>query len=443
MTIEPDEPAVSTDSLSPIWAPGYRHLTGDVTGVDFKYRVQSEDFEVEEIPLEEPASEGTHSWIWIEKREIGTLEAIRALARALQCDPESFGYAGRKDARAITRQWLSVEHVTLDSIRSLQLPSLRVIGCAKHTKKLRIGALRGNRFSLLLRELRKEDADRMTQVLSRLQSEGLPNYFGAQRFGRDGRTFEAGRMLLAGDSAGYLELLTSEKRNAPEAARTQLGEAIRSGTRGDHRRLKELVPLFSADPDLAAVAQQLARRPFDLEWAVRAIPSSTRKFHLSALQSRIFNRGLAARLTSGERIEPGDRVIEFATMNAGRGGGTPVPLDIGQADLELLRGRARGLEISASGRLPGHKVPLAQGRPAEVEDSALLAEGLTASDFERGAARDRPVGTRRPLFVPAEELSWSFVPGGCQLKFTLPRGSFATTFLEELRKDFAAGGAQG
>ena len=421
----------------PIWAPGYRHRTHAIASIDFEYRVRPEDFEVEELGLVEPSGVGSHCWLWIEKRELGTVEAVRHLARALERRPEDFSYAGRKDARAISRQWICVEHVDPVGLEELPLPGMRVLRALRHDRKLRLGQLRGNRFRLLLRELRKSEEGRLGAALECLRSGGLPNYFGSQRFGRRGLTHELGSLLLRGEFEAYLLALASEQHAPESAPREQLREALRGGTRGDHRRLKELAPAL--DPDLAAVARQLARRPLDLAWAVRAIPARSRQFHISAVQSRIFNRGLSARLAGGELLEPGDRAIEFATMNEGRGGGQPLALDISGPDLEAWRERARRLEVAASGALPGGGVRELEGRPAEVEAQALAAEGLSPEDFRRGPTRERPLGARRPLLVPLEQLRWEFVPGGCQLDFVLPRGSYATSLLEELRKDHQPG----
>ena len=103
-----------THTHGPPWAPGYRHLTGSVPPVCFSTREELEDFRVWELPSVEPSGEGTHLFLMVEKRGIPTTEAARRLARALNVQPAGVGFAGRKDARAVTVQWMSVEHVDED-----------------------------------------------------------------------------------------------------------------------------------------------------------------------------------------------------------------------------------------------------------------------------------------------------------------------------------------
>src|SRR5262245_23833103 len=93
------------------------------------------DFLVEELPAYEPSGSGEHVYLGIEKRGLGTIEAVRAIARALGVDPAAIGSAGLKDAQGITRQTLSVQGVDEARVRSLDLPGIAVLWVSRHGNK--------------------------------------------------------------------------------------------------------------------------------------------------------------------------------------------------------------------------------------------------------------------------------------------------------------------
>jgi tRNA pseudouridine13 synthase len=159
---------------------------------------EPEDFRVVEIPLYPPLGEGTHTFVELEKRLLTTEEVVRVLARAAGVRPSEIGYAGRKDRNAVTRQWFSVPGWPPSEAARLALPGLRVLGAELHPHKLRTGQLRGNRFELRLRGLDDSARLPLERALAEITTEGMPNRFGAQRFGRDSDNSERGREVLLG-----------------------------------------------------------------------------------------------------------------------------------------------------------------------------------------------------------------------------------------------------
>jgi tRNA pseudouridine13 synthase len=159
---------------------------------------EPEDFVVDEIPLYPPSGEGGHTFVRIEKIEATTEEVARALARAAGVAPRDIGYAGRKDRRAVTRQWFSAPGLDPAFALALEMPRARVLEAARHPHKLRTGHLRANRFEITLRGLDAMDAARAQTRLAHFAAAGFPNRFGAQRFGRDGDNAARGAALLAG-----------------------------------------------------------------------------------------------------------------------------------------------------------------------------------------------------------------------------------------------------
>jgi tRNA pseudouridine13 synthase len=172
-------------------------LTADLPGTG-GWMVELADFQVEEIPSYAPSGAGEHCLVLIEKRDLTTQEAIRRLCDALGLDARSAGYAGLKDRRGVTRQWVSLHRADPAAVSRVELSGLKVLEVGLHQNKLRTGHLRGNRFRVLLRGA-QADADAVARrVLERLESEGLPNFFGLQRFGRHGDNAERGLRLLRG-----------------------------------------------------------------------------------------------------------------------------------------------------------------------------------------------------------------------------------------------------
>ena len=159
-----------------------------------------ETFTVEEIPAYLPSGEGTHLYVWIEKRGLTTLDVIARVAAALGVNGRDVGYAGLKDRHALTRQWLSVPGV--DPERALAVPGTAewtILQAIRHLHKLRLGHLRGNHFEVRLEgEAGEAERRALEAAVARIAASGLPNRFGAQRFGSGGDNAAAGLALLRG-----------------------------------------------------------------------------------------------------------------------------------------------------------------------------------------------------------------------------------------------------
>jgi tRNA pseudouridine13 synthase len=175
-------------------------LTHDLPGTGGMLRTEPADFDVTEIPAYEPCGQGDHLYLWIEKTGIGPEFLLKLLARKLGISDRDIGVAGLKDRHAITRQWVSVPAMAEERIAAIDGDGLRLLSTNRHTNKLRTGHLRGNRFRITIR-----GADRaapVERILDRIRSQGLPNYYGEQRFGRDGDTHMTGLAMLRGERIG-------------------------------------------------------------------------------------------------------------------------------------------------------------------------------------------------------------------------------------------------
>ncbi|MCE2658280.1 MAG: tRNA pseudouridine(13) synthase TruD [Rubrivivax sp.] len=158
----------------------------------------NEDFIVTELPLQLPTGEGEHIWLELEKNGANTAFVAQQLAEAAKVQERDVGYAGLKDRYAVTRQWFSIylpKGETPD-LTQLQHPEFKVLSQSRHVKKLRPGDLKGNRFRIVLRDV-TGDHVAIEANLKAVASQGVPNYFGAQRFGHEGGNVEQGRAMLA------------------------------------------------------------------------------------------------------------------------------------------------------------------------------------------------------------------------------------------------------
>jgi tRNA pseudouridine13 synthase len=186
-----------------------------------------ETFLVEEIPAYLPAGEGPHTYLWLEKQGLTTIEAIKRLSRALGTPDRDAGYAGMKDRHATTRQWVSLPGVDPAAALAAEIPGCKVLEAKRHGNKLRTGHLRGNHFEVVLTELEEGEAELLGERLLALGRDGLPNTYGAQRFGAAGDNVRAG-----------LELLRGERRERDFRRRKLLLSAVQSEifNRSLHRR---------------------------------------------------------------------------------------------------------------------------------------------------------------------------------------------------------------
>jgi len=196
--------------------PGWPRTHGGPV-LQARTRSTPDDFRVEEIDAFAPSGSGEHLLLTVEKRGTNTAFAARLIAEWAGVDEAAVGYAGLKDRHAVTVQRFSV-HLPGRDAPDLALlednEALRVLAHARHAKKLPRGALAGNRFELVLREV-QGDRDQAEQRLHAIAARGVPNYFGEQRFGRGGDNVPNALAMFAG-------------RRTPPAQRTHLLSAARS-----------------------------------------------------------------------------------------------------------------------------------------------------------------------------------------------------------------------
>lgn len=172
-----------------------------------RLKSEPEDFVVEEIPDGPTSGQGEHLYVWLEKRDLPAHELMRRLTRTLNLDAREIGTAGLKDARAVTRQHVSVPARVESRLTAIEDEKLRILSVDRHDVKLKTGHLQGNAFQVRVRGVAPSDVEKARVMVEKLRVSGVPNYFGAQRFGRGGSTLELGRKLFAGERAPVSAML--------------------------------------------------------------------------------------------------------------------------------------------------------------------------------------------------------------------------------------------
>lgn len=160
-------------------------------------RATPEDFEVTEELGWEPSGDGEHDYLWIEKTGANTEWVSRQLAHHADVPARDVGYAGLKDRHAVTRQWFSVPRWNSPNWGELEVEGVVVRDVQRSSKKLRRGAHKANTFRIVLRGS-DFDSDALSERLQQIREQGVPNYFGEQRFGREGRNLDLADAFASG-----------------------------------------------------------------------------------------------------------------------------------------------------------------------------------------------------------------------------------------------------
>ncbi|HEX7113333.1 MAG TPA: tRNA pseudouridine(13) synthase TruD [Mizugakiibacter sp.] len=316
-----------------------------------RLRAAPEDFVVEEMLGYAADGDGEHALLTVEKRGANTEWVARELARFAGVPPVAVGYAGLKDRHAVTRQAFSVQlgHRADPDWSAFPHAEVRVLAAVRHRRKLKRGALAGNRFVLALRDV-SGDREAAEHVLAALAARGVPNYFGEQRFGRGGDNLAQARAMFAG-------------RRVDRTTRGLLLSAARSH-------------LFNA-----VLAERLQRQAWDtpLEGELWCLDGSRSWFGPQA-----FDASLAARLESFD-IHPSGPLW-------GRGD-TPAAGDCGALERDVaarVSDLVAGLEAAG---LEHERRPL-RLRPRELEwtwqgaETLQLAFALPAGAYATSVVRE-------------------------------------------------------
>jgi len=404
-------------------------LTTDWPGVGGILKARPEDFFVEEIPLYGASGSGTHVYALIEKKGIGTREALDRVARALNVSRRDIGLAGLKDAQAVARQWISIEHVAPEQVAQVSLPDVRVLKTSRHTNKLKPGHLAGNRFTIRLRKLSlplPQATEIAREVLSVLSRRGVPNYFGPQRFGNHQDNHLLGKAILKNDMKAFVDLLLGHPDKDLD-----IPPVFQARTLYEQGRYEEAAKLWPGQFfDQRRSLRILAGGKTNLKKIFYLIDKHLKALYISAYQSYLFNRVLAARMPNIDKLLLGD--MAYLHKNG-------ACFHVEQPEVE--QPRCDHFEISPTGPLWGGRTTKLTGPAGEIENPILDGEDLDDDNFRRMKQLGSR-GGRRPLRFQPRNASMTSGKDDwgeyLEFRFELDSGCYATALLAEITKDRVA-----
>ena len=230
-------------------------------------RATAAEFRVDELLSVEFSGDGEHDWLQVEKTGANTDWVAQQLARHAGADPRDVGYSGLKDRHAVTIQWFSVRAPAATDWQALIVDGVRVLDRQRHRRKLRRGTHSANRFRIALRGQDLPAIQGPIEVrLALVGGQGIPNYFGEQRFGRDGGNLDLGRAALDGRRLPRHKRSLGLSALRSKAFNDELDERIAAGTwnrmlPGDTANLDGSGSLFPVDE----VSEEIERRCVELD----------------------------------------------------------------------------------------------------------------------------------------------------------------------------------
>jgi tRNA pseudouridine13 synthase len=338
--------------------------------IDFYFKQSPESFVVEEEPLYRFCGYGEHLILKIRKKNFTTWEMLRILSEHIGVKIRDIGYAGLKDKNSLSYQYVSINKKFEKKISSFSAKGIKIVEIFRHKNKIKIGHLKGNRFKIRLKKVSKNNVGKIFNILEILNKKGFANYFGYQRFGAEKRNY-----LLA-------EKLLREKRKFDKKEKFLINSYqsylfnLWLAKRVEHSKLIE------------------SFNPLELKGIL-------------SFSSDIIND--LKKQESFFKIYPGDicKHYPFGKLFEAKS-----PFSESERFLKK--------EISPTGLLPGVNVKKASGIAREIE-----------MEYDREIFL---FGDRRYAWVFPENVEGKYIEkeNWFELSFFLPKGAYATVFLEEL-----------
>ncbi len=415
----------------------------EAPGVGGRLKERPESFVVREISLfPKPDPSGPFTVLRVVSRNWEQHELSQRIAQRLGLPPSALSWAGTKDRRAVAERLASYRGSPPEG--DLGLPGVEVLDAYRSRDGLVLGHHFGNAFEIRLTELSGGPAAVEASLRDLRAAAVFPNFFGPQRFGEVRPvTHRVGREIVRGDVGRAVEIYLTD---VPPGAAGR-GDAARRAY-AEHRDAERALREFPAEFRFERQLLDHLARGHDAARALRSLSKDLRTLFVHAYQALLFNRYLTARHAAGLPLaEPqeGDSLLRIG-RDGTVSGRDPVPVgadNLAEASEAVRRGRA-----VVAGPLVGYESPGGAGAPAELIARILAEEGISPDRFRTPATPDlASAGTQRPLAQPVPPIAavpeaapsepGPGAPGAWWLRFALPKGSYATVLLREIRKDGA------
>jgi tRNA pseudouridine13 synthase len=374
------------------------------SSIEFHFAQNNKDFVVDEVPLYEFSGDGEHLILKIRKRDLTTWEMISIIAKRLGIRDRDIGYAGMKDKNGMTMQHISVPRKLEAKLDNFDEKNISILSRTYHNNKIRLGHLKGNRFFIRLKKVNPTSASMISGAVEKIKEFGMPNFFGYQRFGSDGDNFEVGKKIV---EEGLEMRDQSKKRLFVNAYQSHLFNEWLS----ERIKLSRLIEGFSIK-ELPKVFETLSLK---FEY-YEILKSQTHPFKLLIGDVMMHYPHGRAFILKNESQNESEISIETDNTETEK----EVPKE-SNFNIELARFYKR--DIVPSGILVGSRAMKSE-KDASIYESPLWSFG------------EKLDGERRYAWIFPEDLSGKYREEEFwfELNFFLPRGSYATTLLEEIAK---------
>ena len=397
----------------------------DTDGIGGRLRAGPEDFVVDEIPVGPWKEAGRYLVVRLTKRNWEQQRLVKELAKALGISHRRISWAGTKDRRAVTSQFITIQGIEAGELDRVTLPDVRLEVAGRSERAIALGELQGNRFRIRIRDCDPSDLALRVDEAARAVFSGVPNYVGIQRFGAlRPVTHLVGERILRGDPEGAV-LTYLGKTFPPEPPGVR---EAREGFLAD-RDVKLAIRTFPVRLTFErAMLHHLDNHPGDYAGALTALPPRLLSMFVSAFQSFLFNTLLSRRCGEGIPLDtpaPGDRLL-FADGREDR----VTAENRAAAALQVRRKRAKiGLFV------PGSGVPSAAGREGDPAWPLLAGLGISPKDFDAASrlVSAAYAGVTRPVAL-STEIAGRVEKDDVVLGFSLGPGQYATTVCREFMK---------
>lgn len=344
------------------------------SSIEFHFRQSPRDFVVDEIPLYPFSGEGEHLVLHVRKKNLSTWQMIDIFSNHLGIKGRDIGYAGLKDKNAQTKQYISIPRKYESVLENFEHEGIKILEKIYHNNKIRVGHLKGNRFFIRLKKVNPTAAVKIKEALKMIKQQGMPNYFGFQRFGIDGENYKKGQAILAGElkernkklAQFYVNSYQSYLFNDWLSRRIQISKLVESFSVDE---LSSVLPL----PKDEIVLMKAQKHPFKL-------------IHGDVMMHY-----------------PYGKIFHY------------------ESDEEVERFAKR--DISVSGLLSGKRAT----RAADLAETIEKEYDTITSGID---------GARRYGWIFPEEIEGEYKENDAwfELHFTLPKGCYATVLIEEIAK---------
>jgi len=384
-----------------------------------KLKQQPADFIVEEIPSFEVSSEkDEHTVFLLEKQEIDTFDAIRQIAKKLRISLFEIGYAGLKDKHALARQYISIP--TRYNLQGLNIDclTLRFIGYLR--KKIKIGDLAGNRFTITVRDVSENELADVSRRAAAIPISGVPNYFDSQRFGSViDHEFIGKYIVLKKYDHAVKQYLTAYQKSEPKKIKEEKRKIVSSWN--------DLSNVRVYNKAFAVVVKEYVKTK-DWRSAYRLIPAHLREMFVNAYQSYLWNecvKELLKEVVEKKKLYS----VEYAI------GALLFYVNLSEDEMKKIPGTFQTISESVT----------LSDVEQRIVDRVLMKEGLTLADFGIESETGNFFKTRaRQILLTPEDFTISKPVRDeinskgntqrfkIQVSFSLPKGSYATLVTKRL-----------